>query len=159
MIYILFRIILNMEFDSDKVLSLINKYENSLSGFALKIGMSHSGLKSGLINGTLGIKRLIKIASYFNKPIEYFFTSDKKYIVEDNYTEYKTTPTSPGNDICTNPECIAEKAKLKDEKIALLEELKQLYKENARLLEEQKGEGHKGKSLEGGVEEPLADIG
>lgn len=65
-----------MKFESDKVFSLINKHESSLSAFAPKIGMSHSGLKTGLVKGTLGVQRLIKIAMYFNKPIGYFFEDE-----------------------------------------------------------------------------------
>jgi len=79
------------------------------------------------------------------------FLSEISEVNEPQISDYKATPTSPEKNTCNNPACIAEKNKLKDDKIALLEEINQLRKEK----EEQKGVSPPGKKSEGGVEEPL----
>lgn len=143
-----------MKFDSNKVFSLINKRENSLSGFALKIGMSHTGLRAGLVKESLGVKKLIRIAEYFNKPIEYFFENNTEFdTIEDISSIYKMDPTSLNKNKCTNPECFDEKRILNKQKMELLEENRILHKEKIKWLEEQKGETNSGKKVKGDVEE------
>lgn len=116
-----------MKFDSDKVFSLINKNENSLSGFALKIGMSHTGLKAALNNKSLGVKSLIKIAVYFNKPIEYFFTTDNGNVLNEPEADFKAAKKA-STFSCID--CIEKQKQIEDLRGALAdkEELLELYR-------------------------------
>ncbi|MFW5831262.1 MAG: hypothetical protein ACOCVA_03365 [Prolixibacteraceae bacterium] len=160
-----------MKFDSDRVWSLINNDDKSLSAIANEISMSHTGLKSALEKSSFGVKNLIKLAEYFNKPIEYFFTDCLENSIEEKASNYnqltspvKTNtpdhnileePTSPDfNTRCKNPECIKEISFLKDENMELHRELRKLTKEKIEWLEQQKGALEPGKKVRGDVEEP-----
>lgn len=136
-----------MKLAVDKIESLINKSGNSKSGFAKIIGLTHTGLISGLKNSTLKIKSLIKIAEYFNKPIEYFF--DEKLSNEEKSSIINHDPTSPYIKKCENPDCI----KIVKEKDRIINDLRltnDLLKEKL----EEKGEIEPGKKVKGGVEKP-----
>lgn len=122
-----------MKFDALRTRQLIEK-EHSLSGFAKLIGTSHTGIIGGIKNSTLKIDTLIKIAEYFNKPIEYFFTSDyeNKHRPQES-TEPKITTYS-----C--PDCISKQKKI-DEIESELKEITRKYILALEQLQDKRGCG------------------
>ncbi len=109
--------------------------------------MSDVGYGKMLDNETCTVATLEAIASFFKKPVSYFF--DEKLSNEEKSSIINHGPTSPYIKKCENPDCI----KIVKEKDRIINDLRltnDLLKEKL----EEKGEIEPGKKVKGGVEKP-----
>jgi transcriptional regulator with XRE-family HTH domain len=114
----------------EKLRELIKKENLSQNQMAKNFGMSAPGYKEMLEKKSLKVKNLEKIADYFKVPVSYFFD---EYNIEKNKPDHsnKTIPPKYNQNqrICTDPDCITERDKLKDKIIDLLQEINELRKQ------------------------------
>jgi transcriptional regulator with XRE-family HTH domain len=75
--------------DYNKVWSLINKENLSKRAAAKIANMSPGGFNPMMENKTMSVKTLELLASYFKKPISYFF-EEEILVVEDSKNSYSS---------------------------------------------------------------------